>query len=108
MGEFLEEQGVHIITNALVWNSQMWPNTENAITGKVEKARLDKLSVLHYGRNKITMNSVGENQKPIQFDIVYWQDCVAAINVKIVSEFKEGIKEDYILKALGFKSWKEQ
>lgn len=108
MGEFVEEQGVHIITNALVWNSQMWPNTVNEKTGKVEKAKLDKLSVLRYGRNKITMNSVGENQKPIQFDIVYWQDCVAAINVKIVSEFKEGMAEEYILKALGFKSWKEQ
>jgi hypothetical protein len=81
----------------------MWPKTNDKKTGKEEKVKLINMSLLSFNRNKISVMACSDSQIPIQFDIVYWQDTLAAINIKSVREFVEGIDSDLIFKHLNLK-----
>lgn len=43
----------------------------------------------------------GDWQDPIQFDIVVWDDTLAAINIKFVDEWQEGLDREEVLTKLG-------
>lgn len=102
LDEYVERNGIHLIISPIVFNSQMWPNTINKLTGKTEKLRIKSFSVINYHRDKITCMAEGTNQEPIQFDVVSWQDTLAAINVKIVPEWKDGVGYKELMKKIGF------
>ena len=92
-----------IIMNGFVYNSNRWPKTINKETKKLEKVSLENFSVLNISRDEITVMCGGDWQEPIQFDIVMWQDTLAAINIKPVGDnWADGITEKEFFKAFGY------
>jgi hypothetical protein len=89
-----------------IYNSNLWPKTKNSVTDKLEKVSVQNFVVLNITRDKITVMCCGDHQEPIQFDIVIWQDTLAAINIKIVEDSDEnwakGMTEKEFFNTLGY------
>jgi len=100
--EILEKDAPSFLMSGLVWNSNRWPKTKHARTGIACKVNIDKFSVLAWNRDSITIMAGADWQEPIKFDIVMWQDTLAAINITPVSEWKEGVGLKELFKKLGF------
>lgn len=99
---YLEEVGLPVIMNGFVYNSNRWPKTKNKSTGKLERVSLGRLSVISFSRDKIEVMCGDESQSLIKFDIVMWQDTLAAINIKSVNEWSDGIDKKIFFKSLGY------
>lgn len=95
-----------IIMKGFVYNSNRYPKTINSITGNIEKISCKNFSVLRIARDKITVMAGGDSQVPIQFDIVIWQDTLAAINIKAVEDTDEnwskGISDKQFFETFGY------
>lgn len=90
-----------VVMSGFVYNSNRWPKAKNSDTGKYEPVNLENFSVLEITRDAIRVMAGGDWQDPIQFDIVMWQDTLAAINIKPVKYWKEGISNKEFFKTFG-------
>ena len=97
-----EEASESNLMDCFVCNSQMWPNTTNTESKKTEKVSTENFSVLRVSRNKITVMAGGDWQVPVQFDIVMCQDTLAAINIKRVDKWEDGIGKEKFFELIGF------
>lgn len=103
-GDFItyaDQAETSILMDGFVYNSNRWPRTRNTSTGKLERVDLENFSVIKMERDKISVMAGGDWQDPIQFDIVIWDDTLAAINIKFVEEWNEGIDREEVLTKLG-------
>jgi len=104
-GDFIsyaEDAQTSILMDGFVYNSNRWPRTRNTNQPeKLERVNLENFSVIKMDRDKISVMAGGDWQDPIQFDIVVWDDTLAAINIKFVNDWKEGIDREVVLKKLG-------
>jgi len=98
---YTEDAEPSILMDGFVYNSNRWPRTRNTNTGKLEKVDIENFSVIRMTRDKISVMAGGDWQDPIQFDIVVWDDTLAAINVKFVEDWNEGIEREEVLTKLG-------
>lgn len=103
LNEYVESKGLRILMEGFIYNSQMWPETTDKKTGEEERVKLKNMSLLTFGRDRIGVMACSDTQVPIKFDIVYWQDTLAAINVQPVREFIEGIDSELVFKRLNLK-----
>lgn len=90
-----------IVMSGFVLNSNRWPLTKVSGADRMEKVSTENFSVLKITRDKITVMAGGDWQDPIQFDVVLWQDTLAAINIKLVDEWDEGISNEEFFKTFG-------
>jgi len=104
-GDFLsytEDAEPSILMDGFVYNSNRWPRTRNTNqSDKLEKVNLENFSVIKMTRDKISVMAGGDWQDPIQFDIVVWDDTLAAINIKFVEDWQEGLEREEVLTKLG-------
>lgn len=99
--EYVSTHGLGALMDCFIYNSELWPNTRNTVTGKIEKVSIKNFSVVRFTRDKITVMAKGDDQDLIQFDVVYWQDTLAAINLKFVEEWKGVFSKEELFKRLG-------
>lgn len=99
--EFLESSSSSIIMNGFIYNSNRWPDTRNSIQKRRERVSCENFSVLKMTRDKISVMCGGDWQDPIRFDIVVWQDTLAAINIEYADKWSDGIGSIEFFKQLG-------
>ena len=99
---YAEDEYPSVVMSEFVHNSKRFPKTRNSDTGKKEKVSTENFSVINVTRDKISVMCGGDWQDPIQFDIVVWEDTFAAINVKYVDNWSDGIRNRDFLKQLGY------
>lgn len=102
LDEISREKAAGYLMNGFVYNNQRWPQTFDLKTGERQKVNLQRFSVVSWNRDKIRVVAGGEWQKLIQFDIVMWQDTLAAVNVKTIDELGEENKIEEFFKELNF------
>lgn len=102
--DYYQMTNLSVVMNGFVYNSNRWPKTRNKNTGKIERVSLGRFSVTSFSRDKIGVICGAESQSLIKFDVVMWQDTLAAINVKFADteEWTEGISKDIFFKSLGY------
>lgn len=86
-------------------NANRWPKTKNRKNGRTERLSTENISFIRSKRDMVTIMAGSDDQEPLQFDIVMWQDTAVPIRIKKLKEkdWAEGMGRRIFLQTLGYK-----
>lgn len=97
-----------LLMAGIVYNSNKWPKAKQLTGDSFSRVGIQRFSILGWDRDRISVMAGADWQEPITFDIVMWQDTLAAINVTPASEWKDGIGAKELVEKIGFNLVKEE